>query len=591
MLPNFINQWIVLFVVFMVIIGLFKEWLKPALTFFLGILVLLVFQIVTPEELLVSASNQQIVKIILLILITSALRKTLQVEALLDKIFIHAKSPRSFLIQMSSYVAILSSILNNTPVVAVMTPYVYSWCKRFGAHPSKLLIPLSYATILGGMITELGTSTNLVLNGFLEKNALEKLEFEDFFFLGILVCISGIFYLAVYGYKKLPQNKEAFDDVKAIAPEYLVETVVGSPRLAGMTVKEAGLSNLQGIYLIELHRDREIISPVSPAEILQENDSLYFMGKPATIMDLVHAGIGLRLPSENPDTEVVEAVIPANSALAGQKVAGSKFQEKYDAELVALHRNGEKITGKLDEWFLDHGDLLLLSVKDSFFKNADVVRDLYVISTLKKHESQHFNPQKVRWLLLGLSLIIGITALNLVSLFVGLLLMLGLFLILRLFSFKDISNTLDIDLVMILVCALTLGDALIKTGAAQIVSQTFIQLFLPFGKEAVLIGLFILTVILTTFITNVAAVSVAFPLAYSLAQNADLQVLSGKPFYLAIAFAASAAFMTPISYQTNWMVYGPGGYTTKDFFRVGFPLTILYSVVCITYILLRYHLE
>ncbi len=591
LLPEFVNQWIVLFVVLIVIVGLFKEWVRPALTFFLGILVLMVLQIVTPDELLASISNQQIIKIILLVLITSALRKNVNVEALLDKVFRYAKSPRSFLVQMSSYVAILSSFLNNTPVVAVMTPYVYSWCKRFGTHPSKLLIPLSYATIMGGMITELGTSTNLVLNGFMESNQIPSLMFEDFFYLGLLVSAVGISYLSIYAYPKLPENKEAFDDVKAIAPEYLVETVVGSPRLEGMTIKEAGLNNLQGIYLIELHRNREIISPVSPDEILEENDSLFFMGKPETIMDLIHAGIGLRLPSDDDNTEMVEAVIPGSSSLAGQTVKDSKFRESYDAELVAIHRNGEKITGKPEEWFLDHGDLLLLSVKESFFKNADVSRDLYVISTLQEHDTNHFNPKKIKILLIGLVIIISTALLGLTSLFTALLLMLGLFLTLNLYSFKDISSTIDVDLILILVSALTLGDALIKTGAAEMVAKGFIQLFLPFGKEGILIGLFILTVILTTFITNVAAVSIVFPIAYSLAQNPDLGMLSGKPFYVAIAFAASAAFTTPISYQTNWMVYGPGSYTAKDFFKIGLPLTLLYSVVCIIFILMRYKLS
>ncbi len=579
-----ISPWIVLFVMGLVVFSLLKEVVKPALIFFLAIVILMAFGIVEPKDFLGGASNQSIATIILLILITAALNKNFNTEAFFDKIFEGVKSPKGFMLRMTSYVAILSSVLNNTPVVAMMTPYVYNWCKKFGVHPSKLLIPLSYATILGGMLTVLGTSTNLVLNGFLFENNLQLLGFSDFFYLGILVTVTGIIYLYTVGYKLLPQNKEAFDNVKAKAPEYLVETeITESSKLVGGTVEESGLTNLKGVYLIEMHREGEVITPVSPTEIIKPLDLLIFMGKSETIIEIVNSGIGLRLPKHNENLEIVEAVVPANSSLTGQVVTETKLTEHYNAELLALSRNGEKISGKMDKMRLMHGDLLLLSVDKNFFENSDVVRDLVLLSKINKTAAPH--PIKLRIALAIIAGVVGFAIAGLISLFQACLFILAGMLALKLFNFRDINKEIDTDLVVLLVSALTLGNALISTGAAEIISSNFIRLFYPFGILGILIGLFILTVLLTSFVTNVAAVSIAFPVAYSISNELGTD---GTPLFIAIAFAASAAFITPISYQTNWMVYGPGGYTSKDFMRVGFPLAIIYSITCITFIYLRY---
>ncbi len=578
------QRWVVLLVIGLVVFSLFREVVKPSLTFFLAITVLMVLGIVSPNEFLSGISNQSIATIILLILITAALNKNFNMEAIFDKVFEGAKRPKSFMVRMSAYVAVLSSVLNNTPVVAMMTPYVYNWCKKYGAHPSKMLIPLSYATILGGMITVLGTSTNLVLNGFLFENQLPQLGFSEFFFLGILATTTGILYMYVWGYQLLPQNREAFDDVKAKAPEYLVETEVASDaKMIGTTVEESGLLNLQGVYLIEMHRAGEIISPVLPTEVLKPSDLLIFMGKSDTIMDIVNSGIGLRLPKHDEDLEIVEAVVPANSSLTGQAVNETKLTQHYKAELVALSRNGEKIRGKMEKMRLMHGDLLLLSVDRTFLDNSDVTRDLVILSKIKKNIAP--KPYRLRMVVVIMAVVIGCVAAGVINLFQACLFILSGMLLFKLFSFRDINKEIDVDLIVLLVSALTLGNALISTGAAELISTNFIRLFYPFGLLGILIGLFVLTVLLTSFVTNVAAVSIAFPIAYSVSTELGIE---GTPFYVAIAFAASAAFITPISYQTNWMVYGPGGYTSKDFMRVGLPLAIIYGITCITFIYLRY---
>ena len=577
------HKWIVLLTIGTALFVLLKEWLRPSLTFFSAVLLLLLLGIVNPADFMLDFANQQIATIVLLIIITAAIRKNLQTEKYLDRLFSSAKSPRAFLLQMNIFVASISAFINNTPLVAMMIPYVYSWCKRFGAHPSKLMIPLSYSAILGGMMTVIGTSTNLVLNGFLEKNNLPTLSFWDFFSIGAPITVLGIAYMYFIGYKILPENKEAFDDAIAKAPEYLVETRV-NVSLVGKKLSETHFNQLKGIYLIEMHRSNQVISPIPSDEVLQENDALLFMGKPELVIDLVNSGIGLRLPIRKGDAEIAEAVVVAGSDLAGRTAKEFDFEKKFDAELIAIHRKGQKVNSQLADTRLFAGDLLLLSVQANFIKNMEGIRDLYVISTLKSHQSTEKN-RKNSFLLVILGLIIGSIIFNVIPLFVGLLVLLGMILLFNFFTFKEISEKVDIDLVLTLVCALTLGNSMTSSGLAQTFANQMVSFFGIFGNMGYTFGLFFMTLLLTAFITNAAAISISFPIAFSLSQHLQID---GMPFYMAIVFAASGDFMTPIGYQTNLMVYGAGSYKPIDFLRVGTPMTLIYSVICLLFIYLKY---
>jgi di/tricarboxylate transporter len=563
---------------------LFKEWLKPSIAFLICATVIVAFKIVEPQEMLNNFANQQIATIILLMLIASALNKNFDLDGFLDKLFSGIKRPKQFLLRMMVYVAGISSLLNNTPIVAVMTPYVYNWCKKFGAHPSKLLIPLSYATILGGMMTVIGTSTNLVLNGFLVQNKLTPLGFINFFPLGISVSIAGILYLYFYGYKILPSNKDAFDDVKAKAPEYLVETeVTEESKLIGLRVSESGLNSVKGAYLIEMHRDGEVISPVQRDEPLKAKDMLLFMGKTESIMDLVNSGIGLRFPKHDEDLEIVEAVIPANSTLANREVIDVGFKRKYDAELIALHRNHEKMRSKLEHVKLLQGDLLLLSIGKGFHQNSDAEKDMYVLSRIQREIAP--NAWKLKVFSVITIVLIAMAFMGYLSTFLISFFIIALLIALNLFTLRDLQHEIDLDLFVVLGCALTLGSAIIKTGTGQFVADHFVALFSPLGYVGIILGVFLLTQTLTAFVTNAAAVSIAFPFAYSISQQLGMD---GTPLFVAICFAASGDFVTPFGYQTNLMVYGPGGYTPKDYLKVGMPLTIIYTTISILLILIQY---
>lgn len=581
------DQIAVLVVLLLIIISLFKNLAKPAVIFVAGVMVLLVAGIITPGQLLAGFSNKAIVTIILLILISAGIRKAFDIEKVFDSLFQKAKGPQSFLALMMGFVGGISAFLNNTPIVAMMTPYVYDWGKKRGVAPSKLLIPLSYATILGGMITLIGTSTNLVMNGFLEQSKEPLLVYTDFLYLGLLVTVVGILFILSVGYHLLPKHKDTLETFKEQSREYLVETRLGAnASFIGKTVAEARLRNLKGVYLVDIIRDDRVISPVPPDEKLQPYDKLVFAGETKNIIDLVNENNGLYLPQPNGTAdklEVVEVVIPANSSLAGQLVKESDFRNRFDAAIVAIHRNGERLRGKIGDVRLAVGDLLLVTPGKDFYRRDEATRDLYIIS---KHKNiQPISTWRLRALQLTVLVSVACVFLGFLELFVALCIILSALVGLQFINIGTIKRELDFDLIAILIAALALGDSLISTGAADVVTGEFVDVLQPFGHIGLLIGMFVLTVLLTSFITNAAAVSIMFPIAYSLCHELGL---NGTPFYVAVTFAASCAFMTPVGYQTNLMVYGPGGYNFADYFRIGFPLTLLYGTICIVFIISRY---
>jgi di/tricarboxylate transporter len=577
------HKYIVLGITFLVVIALFLDKIKPSIIFFIAGIGLVLTGSVSSGDFFAGLGNRSILTIILLVAITYGLNKSLNIESFFDRAFKRITSPRKFISRVSIYTAFLSSILNNTPIVAVMTPYIYNWAKKHGSHPSKLLIPLSFSTILGGMITVIGTSTNLVLNGFIrELNPDQLLRWDDFFYLGILVTFTGILYLTTVGYRILPAHKEAFNEVQAVAPEYLVELIIArGSKLVGQQVSASGLESLENAYLVELHRGFETVTPIPPDYVLKEDDVLSFMGVSDKILELTNGNLGLALPNDDKDRQIVEVVLPANTRLANRRLNQKDFKKRYDAEVLAVHRNGSRLSGRLEQITLDYGDLLLLSVGPRFTDLAN--KDLYMLSKIES-ETEPVS-SKNRYIGIGAIPILLALAIGYIDILVAALFFFGLLILLRKMDFRDLGKAVDIDMIVTLVSALALGKAMSTSGAADLISNAFLFLVEPFGSHGLVIGLFILTVLITSFITNVAAVSIVFPLAFTAARQLGIDPTAA---YVSIAFAASAAFLTPVSYQTNLMIYGPGGYTNKDFLRVGSPLVLLYGIIVLTFILIRY---
>lgn len=583
------GQYYVFAVVIFLVLALYREWFNPSLTFFIATVALLLGGILTPGELLRGLSNQQIILIFLLVVVTAGIR-AIYGTGLFGRLFNPTLKPKQFLLRMMGFVACISPFLNNTPIVAFMIPYVKDWAQRTGNPASKFLIPLSFATILSGMITVIGTSTNLVLNGLIADYKLPLLGFVDFFFLGVTVTFFGGLYLYFVGYRLLPSNANEIEALRENLKEYIVETDISpTSKLIGKTVKEAGLRNLQDVFLVEIIRDDRVISPVSPEEILETGDSLFFSGNTESIYKLIREDNGLTIPKETiseaeDQFNFVEAVIPANSALVGMRIKDSDFRKKFDASIIAIHRNGKRVPGKVGEMQISAGDFLLLLSNESR-SNSNHGSDLFFLSVPKKVSEKKSPWKRVLGIACFALLISGVV--GALPLFDVCLVILASLVFFGVLNLTEIRRELDLSLLMILVCSLAIGVALEKSGTAEILAKILIGSGKSLGPVAVLSALFIVTIFLTALITNAAAVAIVFPIAMSIA---DQMSLSYTPFFVAIAYAASGDFMTPIGYQTNLMVYGPGGYTFRDFMRVGGPLTIIYTVICIGFIAYYYNL-
>ena len=579
---------VVLIVLVFLVIGLYKEFFHPAALFLFGVTIFVVFGILTPKEALSGFSNEQIATIILLLLVSNTIQKVGIINFYFSKFLKETLSYKSFLKRMFLSVSTLSAFLNNTPIVALLIPYVYEWSRKRHISPSKLLIPLSFAAILGGTITLIGTSTNLLINGFLLENNLNPFELFDFAYVGIPATLIGFFYIYFLGNKLLPERKDILDSFLEKKKEYLVETVIkkGSP-LIGKNIKEANLRNLKGLFLVEVIRKGKKISPVSPSEILEEDDILIFAGQTTSVVDLVSSFKGLSLPEacivNEEKVDIVEVVISNNSSLINKKVRDTDFRAKYDAAIIGVHRNGEKLKGKIGEIVLRPGDLLLLVTGKDFWKRVEDTTDFYIIS--KVRELYNIDLKKGNLILAGFILIIILSALKIVPLFVGLLTFISVLVISKITTYAEIKKGIDVNLIIIAALSIAIGKAIVSSGMADFLALNLIKLFSPVGVIGALIGVYLLTNILTEFVTNVAAASIAFPVAISTANHLSLDYV---PFVLAVAYGASASFLTPIGYQTNLMVYAVGNYRFKDFIIVGLPLSFIYGILCILILKLLY---
>ncbi len=577
---------IVTLVLIFIIVSLYTEIVGPAFTFLIGVMVLGFFKILTPKEILSGLANEQIIAIILLLLLGEIIRKTDMIDGLFDRIFRKARSYRGFMGRMTFIVAAFSAFMNNTPLVAIMMPYVHSWSKRNKIAPSKLLIPLSYAAILGGCTTLIGTSTNLIVNGMVTDQliipGLKPLQLFDFTVVGLPMVFIGSLYLVLFGNKLLPSHTDVISDFSSHSREYLVEAQVRSKSsIIGKTLEEARLRNLPGLYLVEINRSNISLPAVSPNFKLQSGDVLVFAGDTATIAEMVNSNTGLMLTqvgmfTKKSHTEVLELVISHNSTLINKTVKDTNFRAKFDSAILSIHRNGEKLTGKIGELKLKAGDVLLVLVGDDFAERASDTQDFYLISKIR--EFRKLKWYKVLALFGGVALAIIASALGYISLFMALLILMILIFLLKIASPKDIPKSIDFNLAIIIALSLAIGTAMIKTGMADMISDYLVKAFIPFGPVALLGGIFIITNILASYITNKAAAAIIFPISVTAAIQLGLPT---APFILVVAFAAAANFITPIGYQTNLMVYGPGRYNFKDYLKIGLPLTLIYLVVCV----------
>ncbi|MFC1795349.1 SLC13 family permease, partial [Planctomycetota bacterium] len=351
----------------------------------LGALVLVTtVGIITPEEALVGFSNAGMLTVGALYVVAAALRETGALDIAGARALGKANTERGVMLRMASLVTGMSAFLNNTPVVAMFIPIVTDWCKKHRIEPSRLLIPLSYLSIFGGTCTLIGTSTNLVVNGLMQETAasdpvlgesLAPIGFFELGYVGLPYAAVGIVYLLLVGRRLLPSRKGFIEKLTESSREYLVNIQVRpSCRLVGQHVQEAGLRQLPGLFLVEISRDGEVISPVPPDQILRANDILTFTGVVSTIVDLERIPGLVPISGDELDTQATsrqvrtmsEAVVSPTSPAIGTSIRDADFRARYNATVVAVHRGGGRLAGKIGDIVLRPGDTLLLQTGPHF---------------------------------------------------------------------------------------------------------------------------------------------------------------------------------------------------------------------------------
>lgn len=572
------------------ILALYKEWWKPVIVFGIGATLFVFLGSISTKELLAGFANEQVAVIILLLIVSSIIEKAKLLEHGLNTVFAGANSYQKFIRRLVPFTAAISGFLNNTPVVASFIPYVFTWGKKNGIAPSKVLMPLSFAAILGGTMTLIGTSTNLIVNGLAQERGFEGFELFDFTFIGLPLVVVGVLYMMFVGNRLLPNHGDPLESFKNRTKEYLVETrvVKGSP-LIDRTVAESDMRSLNGLFLVEIIRGKRIIGPVKPTQNIREGDHLIFAGDTEDIPGLLSSQLGLELPAlkeirEQELIQVVEAVLSYNSILAGKKVRETDFRGTYDAAIVAIHRNGEKLSGKIGDIVLENGDLLVLMTGKDFRKRINP-KAFYLLSEVK--QIPNINTGKSWTITLSALLAIVLAAFKVLSLFKLLLIYVAVSLLLKWIRPGELQRSLDLNLAFIAALSLAVGKAMENSGTASLIAEGMASVLGHYGPVGILVGIYLLTNVLTEFVTNVAAATLGLPIALSLAYSLQLPI---EPFVLCVAFAASFSFLSPIGYQTNLMVFGPGGYRFRDFIRFGAPLSLLCLVVTISLLVLKYDL-
>jgi di/tricarboxylate transporter len=557
----------------------------PDITMAGGLTLLLVSGVLTPAQALAGLANEGMVTVGVLYIVVSGIRETGSIGWIVEKVLGKPRSLPHAQLKMMLPTALLSAFLNNTPVVAMFIPAVKEWAKRYRLSVSYLMIPLSYAAIIGGTCTLIGTSTNLVVNGLLiAETGLPALAMFDIAWVGLPAALIVILYVVLASRRLLPERQPVIDQFENVR-EYTVQMrVEAGSALVGKSITQAGLRQLPGLYLIEVERDGRIIPAVSPEERLYADDRLVFAGIVESIVDLQKIR-GLvpatsqvtKIDSPREERRLIEAVVSNTCPLVGKSIRQGRFRDVYNAAIVGVARNGQRLKQKIGDIVLLPGDTLLLVTRPSFVDQQRNSRDFFLVSLVEDTEPIRFDKAMTATLIVaGMVLLV---AGGLLSMLQAAMLAAGLMIITRCTRGRTARRSVDWQVIVVIAASFGIGNALQSTGAAQAIAESLIVIT---GQTPwlALASIYIVTALFTAVATNNVAAVVMFPIAMALTNTLQINFM---PFVITIMMAASASFATPIGYQTNLMVYGTGGYRFSDYLRIGIPLTVL--VGCVTVLL------
>jgi di/tricarboxylate transporter len=578
------DAWITLGVLALVIALLALTRFTPWLILVGGLALLLTLGIVSDQEMLQGLSNPGLITVGILFAVASGLRETGAMSWLAEPLLGRPRSLAGAQLRIMGPVAALSAFMNNTPLVAVMLPVVNDWARKRGLPASRLLVPLSYASIMGGACTLIGTSTILVVNGLMITEFGEDggMGMFDIAWVGVPCALVGLTYLLLFSRWLLPERQPAFgpgDDPREYVVEMLVEP--GSP-LAGRTIEDAGLRHLPGLYLIEIERDGQVLPAVSSQVALRDNDRLAFAGIVESVVDLQRIR-GLvpatsqifKLDDARINRSLVEAVVSESCPIVGMSIREGEFRTLYNAAVIAVARDGERIRGKIGDIVLRAGDTLLLEARASFAPQHRNSRDFFLVSQVEDSSPLRHERAWISLLIL-IAMVVAVTG-GFLSMLNASMLAAGAMIVSRCTSAAAALRNVDWSVLLIITAAFGIGEAMHASGAAIAIAGTLAGLAGD-DPHRILAVLCAVTMLFTNVINAKAAAVLMFPIAISTAARLGTDLgteISALPFAFAIMIGAASSYATPIGYQTNLMVMGPGGYRFVDYVKVGLPLSVL----------------
>lgn len=577
---------IVLTVLATMLLAVAMDWLEADVASLLAVLVLAAAGVLRIEEALGGFANGGVLTVGFLFVVAAAVKHSGALDAAVQRLFgTPAASTRTTLARLLLPVAALSGLVNNTPLIALLIPAAKRWSQMYGRPVSALLMPLSFATILGGTCTLLGTSTNLLVSGFLEQRGLAPLGMFELAPVGVLLAVAGALYLIVVAPKLLPDRSEAVAELEERRREFMAEVRV-EPRypFVGQTIERAGLRHLKGLFLFAVLRGEERIAPVDPRQVLEAGDRLLFTGVPETLVELQKTP-GL-VPVGEPEFHVVggagpqriiEVVVSHRSPLLARTVRESGFRGLYGAAILAVHRHGERLAEKIGDIELKAGDTLLLIADPDFAARWRGAPDFYVVSA--GEEVSVTSRPAARVTLLVSAAMLGAILTGWLSPVLATGLAAGVLVAARCLPVSEARRAMDWKVLVVLASSLGLGVAVERSGIAVSAADVIGGMAAAHGAWVAVLGVFLATATLSQVASNGAVAAMFVPVALALGERIGVDP---RPLVLTVVFAASTCYVTPLGYQTNLLVWGPGNYRFSDFVRLGAPLTALVTLLAVT---------
>jgi di/tricarboxylate transporter len=556
----------------------------PALAVLGANIVLLLTGVIDPAQAFSGFSNPAPITVAALFVVAAAVEKTGALQPLIAATLGRGGGGRGDLLRLLVPTAGASAFLNNTPIVAMLAPQVADWAEKRGRAPSTYLMPLSFATILGGTMTVVGTSTNLVVSGLMTSHGMPAMGMFELTRIGLPVAVVGIALIVVLAPRVLPDRRSSREALhEQELREFVVQCTVsaGGP-MDGVSVEAAGLRHLQGVFLVEIEREGQTIAPVAPSTELRGGDRLTFAGRVDTVRDLQNMrGIeSAEAPHaadfRSPQHTFFEAVVSAASPLVGRTLREADFRARYQAAVLAIHRAGQRVNAKLGTVPMKEGDTLLL-LSDPGFRDRWRDRNEFLLVSPMGGSPPAGTRQALFVGLVTLA-IVGLAGAGVFPILQAALAGSVLLVLTRVLSPAEARGALDLDVLVLIAGSFGVGAAIQSSGLGALLGGGIVEHVGSMGPLAVLFAVTLATSALTEIITNNAAAVLVFPVAMAAAAETGADP---RAFAIAIAIAASASFLTPIGYQTNTMVYGLGGYRFGDYARLGLPvnLTVLFAIL------------